>query len=163
MNLPMRVRASRQRARESFCVLSVGCQQKVWHRFKVGLLTLSDPIRTKPSQVCSAACVLVHSRCSSVESQECPSQRLNHYLPWSNRLCVCLLGNICWLVQHCQLMRPHQWGQELCDLCCLVLCLFVVPLSNSLLWSKMKLSRRAFEFISSLFNRAYVSGFCSRW
>lgn len=38
-----RVETSRQREQASFCVLYIGCGQKVWPRLKVDLPTLEDP------------------------------------------------------------------------------------------------------------------------
>lgn len=44
--LPVRVRASRHQAEACFLhVLYVGCHQKMWHRFRVGLTTSNDPIK----------------------------------------------------------------------------------------------------------------------
>ena len=47
----------------------VGCYQKVWPTFKVGLLTSNDQLRKSLTGV-PAAGVLVDSRCGQVDSQD---------------------------------------------------------------------------------------------
>jgi hypothetical protein len=49
MNLPVRVRASKQKEKASFFMsIHVGCLQKVWPRFRAGLPISKDPIKKIP-------------------------------------------------------------------------------------------------------------------
>lgn len=70
MDLPVRVRADRQRAKSFF---SHVLYLKVWPRLKEGLHISNDFRKKNPSQVCPTTQSLVNSRCSQVENQARPS------------------------------------------------------------------------------------------
>jgi hypothetical protein len=71
INVPGRVKASRQSVRASFFhVLYIGGHQKMWPRFKVNLPTSNDPVKKSLLQVYTESWVLVNSRCSQVDNQE---------------------------------------------------------------------------------------------
>lgn len=75
---PVLVRSSRQIITASFFhSLYIGCQQKVWPRYKMGLPRSNDPIK-KNIQVYQDAWVPDDFICCQVEKQEVQSQVLIH-------------------------------------------------------------------------------------